>query len=486
MSRPAWRTTRCARCSRTPTAACGSGTADGLDLFDPAHGTFTHYRADPKDGASLADGHVLCLAQDRGGVLLGRDPARRRAQVEPAELAARPRGRGSRGTRRPSAARTSPRSRRTAPAGSGSARSRAVVAVMERASGEMTTYRHDPKNPRSLGSDRVMALRHDQRGRLWIATFDAGVDRFDAASGVFHHYRNDPKRADSLSADGVTTIGEDGAGRLWLGTYGSGLDSFDPETRALRPLPQRPEGRLQPAGRPGLVPQRGGRREAVGRHDGEGTGAPRPAHGPLHPLPARAGRSREPARRTPCTRCSRTRPAGSGWARTAGSATSIPRRGSSRTYTTRDGLANDVVYGVRSDRQGRLWLSTNNGLSCFDPVNGQFRNYGVERRDAGDGVQLRRLVPEPERRAVLRGRERLQRVLPGSAAQRDDVTSRGADRDHGRAPADRRSGRPGPRRASRASATRSSSSTSRPSTSPPRAATASATSSRASTPSGSR
>src|SRR5206468_2696504 len=52
------------------------------------------------------------------------------------------------------------------------------------------------------------------------------------------------------------------------------------------------------------------------------------------------------------------------------------------TFTTRNGLPSDVVYGIRSDGHGRLWLSTNNGLSCFDPRTGQFTNYGVS-----DGLQ---------------------------------------------------------------------------------------------------
>ena len=44
-------------------------------------------------------------------------------------------------------------------------------------------------------------------------------------------------------------------------------------------------------------------------------------------------------------------------------------------WTQRDGLPNDVVYGVLADDDGRLWLSTNRGLSRFDPRTEEFRNY---------------------------------------------------------------------------------------------------------------
>lgn len=38
-------------------------------------------------------------------------------------------------------------------------------------------------------------------------------------------------------------------------------------------------------------------------------------------------------------------------------------------YTTDDGLPSNVIYGILEDSYGRLWVSTNQGLSCFDPEN---------------------------------------------------------------------------------------------------------------------
>ncbi|AQG78560.1 ligand-binding sensor domain-containing protein [Spirosoma montaniterrae] len=39
-----------------------------------------------------------------------------------------------------------------------------------------------------------------------------------------------------------------------------------------------------------------------------------------------------------------------------------------RTYTVKDGMPDDVVYGLLPDRRGRFWLSTNNGLVKFFPA----------------------------------------------------------------------------------------------------------------------
>ncbi|MBI9037778.1 MAG: hypothetical protein JEY97_06555 [Bacteroidales bacterium] len=49
-----------------------------------------------------------------------------------------------------------------------------------------------------------------------------------------------------------------------------------------------------------------------------------------------------------------------------------------KIYTTSNGLCNDAVFGILEDKMGNLWLSTNNGLSCFNPENETFRNFSTK------------------------------------------------------------------------------------------------------------
>ena len=51
-------------------------------------------------------------------------------------------------------------------------------------------------------------------------------------------------------------------------------------------------------------------------------------------------------------------------------------------YTNKEGLPSNVILGILEDAQGNLWLSTNDGLSRFDPEAETFKNY-----DTGDGLQ---------------------------------------------------------------------------------------------------
>ena len=51
-------------------------------------------------------------------------------------------------------------------------------------------------------------------------------------------------------------------------------------------------------------------------------------------------------------------------------------------YCKENGLPNNFIYGILADKENNLWLSTNHGLSRFNPQNETFRNY-----DFFDGLQ---------------------------------------------------------------------------------------------------
>ena len=53
-----------------------------------------------------------------------------------------------------------------------------------------------------------------------------------------------------------------------------------------------------------------------------------------------------------------------------------------KSYTEKDGLANNIVYQILKDEDENIWMSTNNGISKFDIKNNKFTNLS-----STDGLQ---------------------------------------------------------------------------------------------------
>lgn len=167
------------------------GTFGGLDVFDRKAGDAEHFRAITEVSGSRGDDRVSALLHDRHGMLWVRTLASGLSRLRPAGNGQKPR--------------------------------------LER-------FRHDPAFPDSLSHDAVAALFEDRQGRLWVGTFNGGVNRFvgespegDHSAAGFVHYRPDPENPASLSDHQVTAFAETD-GYLWIGTFNGGLNRLqDPQ-----------------------------------------------------------------------------------------------------------------------------------------------------------------------------------------------------------------------------------------------------------------
>lgn len=62
------------------------------------------------------------------------------------------------------------------------------------------------------------------------------------------------------------------------------------------------------------------------------------------------------------------------------------KTGAIKYFSIKDGLASNCIYGIVEDKNGIFYLSTNNGISCFDSYREQFKNFGIE--DGLHGVEF--------------------------------------------------------------------------------------------------
>jgi len=208
-------------------------------------------------------------------------------------------------------------------------------------------YKNEPDNPHSLTNNRVKRIYEPPSGQgdiFWIGTY-GGLARFDVATESFINFEHDPTDSNSLSNNRVMSIYEDKSGVLWVGTYGGLNKLFIPNKRESNNNFIKEKVKFI--------------------HYNYSQANPKSINNIL-------------------TIYEDLYDSNILWIGTFGGGFSKfdKEKEEFTNYTEREGLANNVVYGILGDKSGNLWLSTNKGISRFNPKNNLFKNYVVN-----DGLQ---------------------------------------------------------------------------------------------------
>lgn len=105
--------------------------------------------------------------------------------------------------------------------------------------GEVTNYRHNPSNPRSLSSNYVRSLAFDSQFHLWVGTFNALSIKTNGDDN-FNNYFHNPTREGSISQNSIRSIYADTQGGMWLGSYYGGINYYHPLKNKFGHLLQNP------------------------------------------------------------------------------------------------------------------------------------------------------------------------------------------------------------------------------------------------------
>jgi len=311
------------------------GTMVGLNKLYPRRNRFRNFSHDPDDPKSLSSDHVAPIYEDRSGNLW------------------------------------------VSTHGGGLNR-------FDHTTGAFEHFIHDPGNPNSIGSDNVTDVCEDRSGTYWISTWGGGLNKFDLKRKEFRHFTHDPKNPKSISSDDIDPVYEDRSGMFWIGTLNDGLNKFDPKSGEFKHFfhdPNTPNSlsdntiwgfEVDTATQKGeilwIATGNGFTRFDVQREEFQQF-LPDPHH------------KQSPSNNIMAIHKDQSSAI---WLGTVGGGLFYFNQasGTFTQFTTKDGLPNNIIWCIEEDDHGRLWLSTSNGLSRFDPHRKWFKNY-----DLDDGLQ---------------------------------------------------------------------------------------------------
>jgi signal transduction histidine kinase/ligand-binding sensor domain-containing protein/CheY-like chemotaxis protein/AraC-like DNA-binding protein len=96
--------------------------------------------------------------------------------------------------------------------------------------GTFTHFRANPANPNSLSSDKIVYLLEGSENVLWVCTWDGGLNKFYTDKGIAKSYKFNKNNPFSIGQNTVWCAEKDSYNRLWLGTSTAGLNLFDPKS----------------------------------------------------------------------------------------------------------------------------------------------------------------------------------------------------------------------------------------------------------------
>ena len=178
-----------------------------------------------------------------------------------------------------------------------------------------------------LNNNEVFSIEKDIYGDLWVGTNGGGINVIQVKDGMVKKYRrsDNPKEDEiSPSADFIRALRKDQEGNMWIGTYGAGISAYNPYTRKTM------------------------------YYNKNNNALPNNYVLSIY-----------------------TDRAGNVYAGTNGNGVGFLQKGQKqfKTLSEREGLINDVVQSIVEDNAGKVWFSTNKGLSCYDPLQKTFKNY---------------------------------------------------------------------------------------------------------------
>ena len=241
---------------------------------------------------------------------------------------------------------------------------------------KFTYYKNEPNNKNSISANNIKSVINDREGNIWVGIHDGGVNYFNPNHFPYQFNKIDfPKASDtSLQSYKVLTLFNDVNGNIWIGTLTGGLLIYDTHRKKISQIHKdsRTIMSIVQTKNPDFLLIGGSNGiEKININTKERTQIN------IH-------KKEDSKNSLVFVNSIYIDNYNLYWIGTEGQGLFLynPLRRETKNFGIKEGLPNDIIYGVLSDNNGNMWISTNYGISRLNVLSNQFKNY-----NQWDGLQ---------------------------------------------------------------------------------------------------
>lgn len=256
---------------------------------------------------------------------------------------------------------------------------------IKKETGQVTHYWADPSNPSTIPNNFISDLE-TVNGQIWIATWGeslAYLEKEDIPTGRFNRIRYSPSSNKGLLNNFISSIIVDKGGMIWVGTS-FGINKINPKTKLVERPSFQYEGHAIAAIGYLMFDKRGnlwicttdGLYKILADANGNIASDSATIYKCTH-----VANDPHSLSNNYCTSAFEDAQ-GNIWIGTYGQGINKLSAVNNQKnifefnrITEKQGLCNNIAFGIVQDSHGLLWVATDNGLSCYNPATSTFKSF---------------------------------------------------------------------------------------------------------------